>query len=205
MGRLLLLIMVMVMFLVGCLPVIGVRPFVYTQREFHSSEVQREIPIWVDGNFGAADQVEIAKAVSAWNYALNGYIHLTVVDTSFDMEVSKIREQDRLGGWLVMKTNSRNKMIPLPGISGNRTVGWSDVVGGHHMWLIRDRMFNDDVVGICLHEMGHLLGAHHAGHRLMDPTYTQDKGSCIDLVSMRMVAEYNHLPADRLNYCVLLD
>jgi len=196
--------LVLISLLCSCIFIGGVHPYIYTEREYHSS-VTREIPIWVDRDFGAGDGVEIFKAISAWNYVLNGYIHLRVVDMSFDMEVSKIKEQIREGGWLIMKTNSGNRMIPVASNSENRIIGWSDHVGGNRIWLIRDRMFNDDVFGICLHEMGHLLGSRHVGHRLMDPIYTRDKFSCVDVDSMESVARYNHLPADRLNYCVLQD
>src|SRR5208283_1711278 len=60
----------------------------------------RVIPIWIDKGFGEADMLAISDAIGQWNYALNGYVVLTVVDTQFDMEPMKIAEQVRKNGWL---------------------------------------------------------------------------------------------------------
>jgi hypothetical protein len=38
----------------------------YTHQEA-SSQVLREIPIWIDKNFGDADKIEINNAIDRWN------------------------------------------------------------------------------------------------------------------------------------------
>ena len=70
------------------------------------------------------------------------------------------------------------------------------------MYLVRDRLSNDMVFGVTLHEIGHLLGSPHVGKRLMYPHFTRARNQCIDFDSMWAVASYWGLPTDRLNYCV---
>jgi Matrixin len=178
--------------------------YTYTNKTTYLGPPARQIPIWVDKNFGAADKIAIDDAVNAWNYALNGFIVLKVVDTEFDMEIPKIVDQVKSNGWLFMRIDSSNPMVPILK-DGFRTIGFCEVVGGHHLYLVRDRMFNSDVFGVTMHEMGHLLGAEHKGDKLMYPHFTRARFQCVDLVTIQQVADYNHIPADRLNFCVDTD
>jgi hypothetical protein len=163
---------------------------------------RRIIPIWIDGDFGTADQVAIGDAVSAWNHALNGYVVLQVVDNNFRMEPSKIVLQVRQGGWLFLKIKGDNPIIPVPPVVGEKVVGFTNMIGGTHLYIIRERLYNEDVFGIALHEIGHLLGAGHKGDKLMHPQYTRVRYQCVDKETMQQVAEYQHLDAEHLNYCV---
>ena len=179
--------------------------FTYTQKDPYPQLPLRVIPIWVDKTFGGADRVSIDKAIEMWNYSLNGYIKLQVVDLQFDMETEKILAQINQGGWLVLKIEHDNAMVPVHDKQrepGSMTLAFVERVGGHHLYLIRDRVGNDDVFGLTLHEMGHLLGAQHVGDRLMYPHFSQTRTQCIDKESMLAVAAYWKLPADQLNYCV---
>ena len=193
---------------VGCIsnlkivtePKLGV--YSYSHKDKYEGAPVRTIPIWIDKNFGAADKVEIDKAVDAWNFAMNGYVVLKVVDTNFDMEVEKIVEQVTKGGWLFMKIESTNKLVPAQDEKGYWTIGFCEQVGGHHMYLVRDRLQNQDVFGVTLHEIGHLMGSPHTGQRLMYPHYTRARFQCIDYDTQVKVAKFFDVPLSGLNYCV---
>lgn len=174
----------------------------YTHVPVYQGEPRRVIPIWIDKNFGEADKLEIDNAVNAWNFAMNGYIQLKVVDTNFDMEVDKIVKQVREGGWLFMRITSDNKLVPARSTPGFWTIGFCESIGGHHMYLVRDRLSNQDVFGVTLHEIGHLMGSGHVGQRLMYPHYSRARFQCIDYETMVKVAKFFDLELDDLNYCV---
>lgn len=181
-------------------PILG--RYKYTVNDQHTAVVPKKvIPIWIDKNFGAADQIAIDDAIRQWNYAMNGYIRLEVVDTSFDMEVPKIVDSVRRDGWLFMKIAHDNPMVP-ENTKGYWTIGFTERVGGHHLYLVRDRLGNDDVFGVTLHEIGHLMGSDHVGIRLMYPHYTRARFQCIDWETIRAVAGYWELDPANLNFCV---
>lgn len=170
----------------------------------YTGPAYREIPIWIDGEFGEADKVEIDRAVDSWNFAMNGYVKLKVVDTKFNMEVEKIVKQVNDGGWLFMKIHSSNKMVPdhKDKEKGYWTIGFCERIGGHHMYLVRDRLANEDIYGVTLHEIGHLMGSGHTGQRLMYPHYSRARFQCIDYDTMVKVSSFFGVPLSGLNYCI---
>ena len=178
--------------------------FTYVHAVPYTGAPVREIPIWMDKEFGEADKVEIDRAVDAWNFAMNGYVKLKVVDTQFNMEVDKIVKQVNAGGWLFMKIHSSNKMVPdhRDKEKGFWTIGFCEQIGGHHMYLVRDRLSNEDVFGVTLHEIGHLMGSGHVGQRLMYPHYSRARFQCIDYETMTKVSKFFDLEMENLNYCI---
>ena len=116
----------------------------YTHNIYYMNTPTRIIPIWIDGGFGESDRILIDDAISKWNYALNGYIKLEVVDNNFNMEPDKINDQIREGGWLIMKINSANPMIPVVA-KGYHAVVFTDKIGGNHLYLVRDWLSNDEI------------------------------------------------------------
>lgn len=184
-------------------PVLG--GYRYTLHLTERSQVPvRIINIWIDQDFGSADLIAIGEAVNQWNYALNGYIVLKIVDTHFAMEVEKINQQIRDNGWLIIKIRSDQAgtdFIPKSA-DGFYCIGFTERIGGNHLYLIRDRLTNQDVMGVALHEMGHLLGAGHIVKGLMQPHHTLQSSQCIDQNSLIQVAEANRLLIDKLNWCV---
>jgi hypothetical protein len=162
--------------------------------------MQREIPIWVDKNFSDKDKGEIRLAVDTWNYVMNGYVELKIVDEGFDMEVDKIKESEKENGWLFMKIDSKSTLVPILN-DQRRAVGFANRIGGNHLYLIRDRLWDGEVYGVCLHEIGHLMGSYHVGFGLMSPNYDKDRFSCVDKITMESVAMHFGISPDRLNYC----
>lgn len=175
--------------------------YTYTQKVSTDIVLVRTIPIWIDKDFGEADKLAIDNAISAWNYAMNGTIRLRVVDTQFDMEIPKIVQQANQGGWLFMKINHNNPMIPDTN-KGYWTIGFTERIGGHYLYLVRDRIQNEDVFGVTLHEIGHLMGSPHVGERLMYPHFGRARFQCVDYDTIVAVASYQHLDVGSLNYCV---
>jgi len=203
----LLIVVIIAAIIVGCAgvtlnpsnPKLGL--YHYTHVPVFEEAPIREIPIWIDINFGEADKLAIDDAINAWNFAMNGYVKLKVVDTKFDMEIDKIVTQVNSGGWLFLKVDSKNKMVPIND-KGYWTIGFCEQVGGHHMYLVRDRLGNDDVYGVTLHEIGHLMGSGHVGQRLMYPHYSRARFQCIDYDTMVKVSAFFDLELRNLNYCV---
>ena len=178
--------------------------YIYTRKTTYLGAAVRVVPIWIDKNFGESDKIAMDDAIDAWNYALNGFMVLQVVDTQFDMEIPKLVERVKSNGWLFMKIDSNNPMIPTND-KGYWTIGFVERLGGNHLYLVRDRLENESIFGVTLHEIGHLLGASHRGDRLMHPHFGHARFRCIDMRTIERVADYNHLPMDRLNYCLDTD
>lgn len=182
-------------------PIMGA--YQYTHQETSAISPVRVIPIWIDKNFGEADRIEISNAIAQWNYALNGYVILNVVDVEFDMEPIKIVEQVRMNGWLFMKIDSSgSSFIPANEKPGFNCIGFTERLGGNHLFLVRDRLENNEVFGVTLHEIGHLLGSPHVGDRLMRAHFTRATAQCIDFLTIEKVAKYAGIPVGNLNYCI---
>ena len=186
----------------GCLHVLTAPKeglFHYTNREAYNGEPLKIIKIRIDKNFGEADQISIDRAISSWNYAMNGYVNLEVVDNRFDVDKYVIDQSGK--NWLFIKINSENVLIPKQKDDGYVTLAFVNNIGGEYLYVIRDRLTNDSVYGIMLHEIGHLMGAKHVGERLMYPHYNKATYQCIDYETMIAISEQWGISIDKLNYC----
>ena len=67
------------------------------------------IPIWIDADFGEADQLAIDDAIRQWNYALNGFVRLEVRSTRFNMDLDVVKKVMNGGGWMFLKINSTSE------------------------------------------------------------------------------------------------
>lgn len=173
----------------------------YITRNSFAQTPVKYIPIWVDDNFGEADRLSIDDAVNKWNYSLNNYIKLEVVDYHFKMEPDKVKKRLETNGWIFMRTIHTDKSIPKTE-NGYKIIGFCNVIGGNYIYIVRDSIGNKDVMGVMLHEIGHLLGANHVDEDLMYNHYTESGYQCIDYKAIDEVAKYQHLPIDNLNYCI---
>ncbi len=161
----------------------------------------KTISIWADKNFGEADRVEIDDAISQWNFALNGVIQLRVISYDFDMEPEILsRVMVKGDGWLFLKISGSSTFIHDS--QGATTLAFVNEVGGNRLYIIRDRVANEWVRGVVMHEIGHLLGATHDNIYLMGKYYNFTYYRCIDEGTIKMVAEYEHIPVSKLNYCI---
>lgn len=202
--------------LLGILVVLGlalgcmghtVKPFHYISVPGYSYSPLKVYKVWVDKNFGEADKVAIDDAIKQWNYAMNGYVVIQVESYTFDMEIDVLKRVSNGEGWVFLKIDSSSTLIDdgVKGPDGRPkfyTLAWVNEIGGNRMWMVRDRIANRAVVGVTLHEIGHLLGANHDTVYLMQPHYNWEDYRCVDYQALVRVAEYQHLPTGRLNYCV---
>jgi len=193
----------MIMFL-GCISCLGYtpKPFHYIRNGGYSSLALKEIPVYIDKDFGEMDRVSIDDAVRQWNFAMNGYVRLEVQSEPFDMQIDIIRKCLSGGCWMLMKVDSNNPMVSGIDVIPGSTLAWANDLGGNRIFFVRDRMKNEWVTGIALHEMGHLLGAAHDDVYLMQPHYHWQDYRCVDYQALKRVAEARHIPLDKLNYCV---
>jgi hypothetical protein len=189
-------------FLVSCGQL--VLPFHYIKSGEYSPVALRVIHIWIDKEFYAADQLALDDAIRQWNFALNGYVKLEIVSTTFDMEPEIIQRANLERGWLIMKVHSGNSIIPDQSDKGQvkyYTLAWVNDIGGNHMWMVRDRLKNEWMTGVALHEIGHMLGALHDNVYLMQPHFNWEDYRCVDYATLKQVADYQHIPMGSLNYC----
>ena len=200
--------LVILMAMLACMFSCGhqVKQFHYINSGAATSIPIKTINVWIDKDFGEADQLAIDDAIMQWNYALNGYVVLKVVSTKFDMEPEIIRTVLNGGGWLLLKIREPNPMIDDGPTQNGKpkfyTLAWANQIGGNRVYFIRNRIKGEWMTGIALHELGHLLGAEHDDVYLMQPHFNWEDYRCVDYEALKRVAAYQHLPLGRLNYCV---
>jgi len=181
---------ILLLVLMGCMP--RVTEFRYSGSSAAAPFPLVEYSIYLDKNFGELDKIEIEKGICQWNYALNGYVKMEIVDSNFDMEVEVLRGMGE-GDWLILKVGS-------DGVSDG-TLGYVDHVGGNIVHIVRDRVENDWVSGIVMHEIGHLLGVRHDQVYLMQEKYKWAEFRCIDYGTMELVSKEIGIGIEQLNYC----
>lgn len=198
-------------FVVSCLP-FGASPprdFFYTHHPYQDRIVLRTIPVYLDQRFTERDRLDIQNAIDMWNFALNGYVKIVVVEYHFDMNVPEIHEALNANGWILMPIDSTNPMIPPAQIQDNgqefEIVAFCDNIGGNETWYVMDRIKDGWMFGVALHEMGHLLGASHNGKFLMSPHFKVPDYQCIDAGTMQQIADKMNLPLNHFNYCLVAD
>lgn len=190
----LLLLLVFLLVGIGCVPRTALHYYIHADGK--TIEV-KYYPIYVDRDFGDADKVAIAQAVEQWNFSLNGQVRLAVVDWNFMMEPSVLKEN----AWYILRVNSACTFKP-PDTPTDRTLAWANKLGGNYIYIIRDRLWNDDVKGITMHELGHLLGSDHVGTYLMYYRFNRNRYDCVDYASAESVGKALHLNGSALNYCL---
>lgn len=188
-------IMVLILLLLmGCAPL--PRSFHYVSRTPYMVDPVVEHQVWIDKNFGGMDHLFIDDAIRQWNYALNGRVRIMVMGT-FDMEPEIISKVVSGSGWVIMRVDGSNPLVV-----DSKTLAWVNSVGGNRMWIIRERLSNPMVLGVVMHEIGHLLGAEHDNIYLMSPYYQWENTRCIDYATIKLVARARKIPVKELNYCI---
>lgn len=160
-------------------------------------------PVYIDKNFGGLDQLSIADALDQWNFVFNGHAKFAVVDDHFNMDIPELQQAIQQNAFIIFRIDSHNPLVPTNTDPGFLSVGFTPHLGSHLIYLIRDRLENEDVRDIIMHELGHALGADHTSHGLMYKHYTQEEYQCIDLLTVEQIAPIQHWPLTELNYCIL--
>jgi|SRR5579859_2080571 len=158
------------------------------------------INIWIDKEFGEQDSLSIADAVEQWNYSLNGQITLKIMDERFWMQNEIIERVMNGGGWLILKIDDKSAWVR--GWKGYKVLAFADKVGGNRIFIVRDRIRRqEEVRGIAMHELGHLLGSNHLDDGLMSVPYSDKDSQCIDQKTVDAVANFRNLNLKNLNHC----
>lgn len=151
----------------------------------------KDISIWIDERFDKDETLEIRKAITDWNWALNGKV--VIAD-----EVGKIDLEKGFGEvWVVVKQKTED----LDHDVDNKTLAYvrrSD----NAIYLIRDRIQDDIAISfIVRHEMGHLLGIDHTNRYLMYPYFSWSWFKCVDQITAGKIAKEWGFRIWELNYC----
>lgn len=192
------------LFLISCATVQSSRHFYYSQSSQRPPTITiREVPVYIDKNIGKEDQLHIDDALNAWNYALNNYIKFVIVSNEFDMATTDLKDIEKKNGLAILTVDSKTCTFipPITYDKGLQTAAWANTA--HHVvYIVRDRLKTQDIFGITLHEVGHILGAaHDSENDLMYPTYSLTGYECIDRRTIDQVAAVNHLDSASLNAC----
>lgn len=158
------------------------------------------IPVYIDTtHFSFSEISEIELGIRTWDFALNGYLRLDIHRRALD--IRQMRMITSSGGYVIIQIEGSSKLLKHLNNAGG-TWGYASCVGCHMIGLVRGRIPSGYLVGVTLHEIGHLLGADH-GDGLMYP-YVGDihQYECIDRGVIEQVAKRWRLPVDRLNYCI---
>lgn len=172
--------------------------FHYKVSSGEQHRVLREVSIYVDIQM-ISDADLVKKAVDDWNFALNGYVKLNIVDWKFDMSPEVIKRAYSQDSWLILSINSSSYLIPN---NSKKVLAWVNEIGGKRMYVISDRVSTKDLDGILRHEIGHLMGAKHDKVYLMKPYYDWSDYKCVDYYTMSQVADNIGLDVSKFNYCI---
>lgn len=165
----------------------------------------KEIPVVIDEAFSKNNKESITKAINMWNYSLNGYMELVIEDVNFNYTPSKIENILNRKGLIISTISSENPIIPH--LNEGYILAWVNEIGGNKMWIIKDRLQDEDIYPISLHEIGHALGAEHTPddtkyeEYLMYHYFSKKHYKCVDADAILKVATVHLLPEDNLNYC----
>lgn len=171
--------------------------------------------VYLDARFDTYDRLAIRQALSQWNYVFNGYAAFVVVDEHFDMEkdgaIAILQQSQGSSSFFIFDITSGNPMVTAEDQAldkehpGWRALAFVPHLGGHYVYLVRDRLEDSQITPVCLHELAHTFGAVHTadGIGLMSVPYDGRQYRCVDYHTMQQVATNMHWDPNNLNYCVV--
>ena len=178
----------------GCNEVGGGR-YYYLEQPMVDAET-KVMGVYIDVLFNDRERGTIEEGISRWNKVLNGYKRMDIVG-DFSGEIEKMKEADRGGAYLILSIAPNSTLIKNDGHS--LTLGFTDAIGGKYLYLVPEYIGEEDLYGIVLHEIGHLMGARHTEGGLMKAGYSSGQEVCIDKGTVEQIREYDW---KRMNYCI---
>lgn len=132
------------------------------------------------------DQLPAAHAaVEQWDVSLHQWVHLVSIDHSTEFDTS-------CRVWVHTTTK--------PLANDPYALAWTNQIGGREITM-HVGGYEQDIMGILLHELGHAFGAQHVGGTLMNPIWRQGRYVCPDLSTVSQVAAWNHVSLEMLSWC----
>lgn len=182
-------------------PVPEIHQPIFTQasKEMHAIHY----PVNIDSRFTPSEFLLLKKAISEWNFALNGFVvfdNPTVISNiwKYDQMELTVRDLNRFGfGLDIIKMDNENySRYTMNYNTLAITMDNVIVVVGH-------KIINKNLKIILLHEIGHFLGSEHTDElSLMGNTYSTNPFDCIDYLTIIQVARKYNLYMSELKYCV---
>jgi hypothetical protein len=145
---------------------------------------------------------------------MNGHAQFQVISDQFDMQEDILRRARNGTAFLILRIDSSNPIVGpadqgsqqewhRDGAVGGYSLGFTPQIGSPIVYLVRDRLQNEDIYYVTLHELGHALGARHDADGLMYRYYRREVWQCVDRLAIRQVASYYHWDIHTVNYCVV--
>mgnify|MGYP003328398273 CR=1 FL=1 len=177
-----------------------------TVKNQRTGQDTRVAPVFIDSSFSDLDKKNISHAVEQWNFALNGHLRFEVYENEGAWRIQDIDRAFFEHGLVIIKLSSKNcDFIPdfeVDPSGRTKILAWVNKIGGYKIYVVRDRLRDDDVFYIMQHEIGHALGARHKpGKNLMYFEYYRDYYMCIDKQTTDQAAEFLGIPPKEMNYC----
>lgn len=190
--------------LLGC----GYLPHYYYTVQPNIGQTNYIIYVKVDREFSDTDKLAIDKAIFQWNYVLNGHYKMEVVDWEYDATEIQNGTKFPNDAYYIVKINSKQfeefKKYFKEEDKKKFVLAFANTVGGTIAYVVRDRLQQDDVYYILMHELAHMLGAQHDNFRLMNPYHTHERFQCVDWKTAEQVAKFLGLNVNDLNWCFYL-
>lgn len=127
---------------------------------------------------------EVFEAIYAWDTAINKWKHLVPrigVSENCDYIITEME----------------------PGLFDNPNIlARVDAIGGRHVILYRGR-YEQDTLGVTLHELGHVFGARHMAGTLMGPNLQYNAYKCPDSATVAQVAVANGIDPSLFSWCII--
>lgn len=120
---------------------------------------------------------QIVSAFQTWNKALAQWTKFEFDEWNCDLTISETND-------------------PKAGESA----AWVDRLGGATI-VLRKGWYEQDVEGIVMHEIGHILGAQHVPGTLMRTTWAPNALVCPDVTTVAQVAAFNRIDLRLLSWC----
>lgn len=169
---------------------------------YHRAEnrAQRSLirEVLIDKDFTVEQKSQIEAAIEQWNFTLNGYIVLKVVDDNAKFDENFIPQHNQLVFIQMVNTDPDSGTLAYTNDApGNLIVGY-----------VNNLKRVDDPIIVYEHEIGHALGANHNEHKgsLLYPYYV-DQATCnhsIDQYTLEGVQSVEYfINLKNTNYCII--
>lgn len=151
---------------------------------------------YIDPSFKGTTSSQVEAGFDEWNIALNGYQKFVKGSLNGVAKDSELPPFD----FLVVNVSSKDAtdMLMPEGV-----LGWVDELGSPVIYLVEDRMTDQDIRILLMHELGHSLGLPHLPVKgtLMYPYYPNSP--CIDEITIRELVTVGrgHYQLEHLNWC----